>query len=113
MGEMITIPVEEYAALQAARDDLADLQAYGHAKAALARGEDEVVPAEVARRLIEGDSPLRVWREYRALTQQALSEAARVNRVQIAEIEAGRKSGSVTTVRKLARALGVSIDDLA
>ena len=112
MGEMITIPVEEYAALQAARDDLADLQVYGHAKAGLARGEDEVVPAEVARRLIEENSPLRVWREYRALTQQALADAAGVNRVQIAEIEAGRKSGSVKTVRKLARALGVSIDDL-
>ena len=37
---------------------------------------------------------------------------AKVNRVQIAEIEAGRKSGSLDTVKKLASALGVTIDDL-
>jgi mRNA interferase RelE/StbE len=34
------------------------------------------------------------------------------NRVQIADIEAGRKSGSVATLHKLAEALAVTVDDL-
>jgi mRNA interferase RelE/StbE len=42
----------------------------------------------------------------------ALFETSGVNRVQIADIEAGRKSGSVETIRKLADALGVAMDDL-
>jgi mRNA interferase RelE/StbE len=41
-----------------------------------------------------------------------LFEKSGVNRVQIADIEAGRKSGSVETIRKLADALEVAMDDL-
>jgi mRNA interferase RelE/StbE len=36
-----------------------------------------------------------------------------VNRVTVAEIETGRKQGSVATLRALANSLGVSLDDLA
>ena len=36
----------------------------------------------------------------------------RSNRVQIVDIEADRNSGSVRTLRKLADALGVTVDDL-
>ena len=44
----------------------ADLRAYDGATAALAAGEDELVPADYAKRLIVGESPLRGWRERRA-----------------------------------------------
>jgi mRNA interferase RelE/StbE len=36
-----------------------------------------------------------------------------VNRVTVAEIETGRKQGSITTLRALASALDVTLDDLA
>ncbi len=55
-----------------AAEDLADLSAYDGAKAALAAGEDELVPADYAKRLIAGESPLRVWRELRGLSQVKL-----------------------------------------
>lgn len=113
MGEMITIPVEEYQALQADREDLADLRAYDRATAALAAGEDELVPAEVVARLLAGESPVRVWRDHRGLTQSALAAASGVNRVQIVEIEAGRAKGSVETLKKLAVALNVTLDEVA
>ncbi|SLK09711.1 helix-turn-helix transcriptional regulator [Novosphingobium mathurense] len=113
MGEMITIPLDEYRAMKAAVIDLADLHSYDRAMAAIARGEEELVPAEVAQRLFDGEAPLRVWREYRGLTQQALANASGVNRVQIANIEAGDRVGSVATLGKLADALGILIDDLA
>ena len=41
-----------------------------------------------------------------------LAERARVNRVTVAEIETGRKQGSVATLRALAGALDVTLDDL-
>ena len=112
MGEMITIPLDEYKRMQAAVEDLADLQAHDRVLADLAAGREERVPALYVRRLIAGESPLRVWRSYRGLTQSALARASGVNRVQIADIEAGRKNGSLGTVRKLAEALGVAVDDL-
>ena len=113
MGEMITIPAAEYQALLGAATDLADLRAHDRAIAAIARGEEELVPEAVAKRLIAGENPLRVWREMRGLTQAALATASGVNRVQIANIESGAKTGSVATLRKLADALGVGLDDLA
>ncbi|UHD46894.1 helix-turn-helix transcriptional regulator [Aureimonas altamirensis] len=105
---MVTIERTEYERLLNAADDLADIIAYDRA---MAEG-GESLPSEAVKRMIEGESPLRVYRDLRGLTQAQLSESAGVNRVQIADIEAGRKSGSVDTIRKLADALSVSIDDL-
>ena len=112
MGEMISIPLEEYRSLQAAAEQLADLQAYDRGVAQLANGNEELLPAEFVKRMLSGESPLRVWREFRGFTQTALAEASNVNRVQIADIEAGRKSGSIETVKKLADALGITLDEL-
>jgi len=112
MNDLVTIPRTEYERLLSAAEALSDLAAYDRAKARLAAGEDEAIPAAFANRLLDGESPLRVWRAVRGLTQAALAEKAGVNRVQIAEIETGRKTGSVATLGKLARALGVSLDDL-
>jgi len=112
MNEMVPIPREEYDRLRAAAEDLADLQAYDRTKAALAAGEDEFVPADCANRLLNGENALRIYRNLRGLTQAALAEKAGVNRVTVAEIETGRKQGSVATLRALANALGVSLDDL-
>lgn len=113
MNEMVTIPREEYDRLQAASEDLADLQSYDRARAALAAGEEELVPANCVNRLLNGESPLRVYRDLRGLTQAALAARAGVNRVTVTEIETGRKQGSVTTLRALANALDVALDDLA
>ncbi len=112
MGEMVSVPVEEYQRLLAMAEGLSDVLAFDRAVDTLARGEDELVPAELAHRLIAGEAPLRVWREYRGLTQAALSEKSGVNRVQIANIESGARTGSVVTIKKLAVALGVAMDDL-
>lgn len=113
MGEMVSIPVEEYQRLLAIAEGVSDGLAFDRAVEALATGEDELLPAEFARRLIAGEAPVRVWREYRGLTQVALAELSGVNRVQITNIESGAKTGSVETLRKLAHALQVSLDDLA
>ena len=112
MTDTVTIPRAEYDRLLAIAEDMTDNAALDRVVARLASGEEKAVPAAFANRIIDGESPLRVYREYRGLTQVALAEAPGVNRVQIADIEAGRKSGSVETVRKLAAALNVAVDDL-
>ena len=113
MNEMVTITREEYQRLLSAAEDLADIAAYDRAKTALTSGGEELVPAEFANRLIAGESPVRVFRDLRGLTQLGLSEASGVNRVQIANIESSSKRGSIDTLKKLAGALGVTLDDLA
>ena len=112
MDETVTISKAEYDRLCALEEELADMQAALAVEARIARGEEELIPAGVVDRLLDGEPPLRVWREFRNLTQAALARASGVNRVQIVEIEAGRSNGSVHTLRKLADALGVAVDDL-
>ena len=113
MNEMVTIPREEYDRLQAAAEDLADLQSYDRTKSALAAGEEELVPSDFVNRLLNSENALRVYRDLRGLTQAALAEKSGVNRVTVAEIETGRKQGSITTLRALASTLDVTLDDLA
>ncbi|MGI3213388.1 helix-turn-helix transcriptional regulator [Roseovarius tibetensis] len=113
MSEMISITRDEYDRLRAAAEDLVDLQSYDNAKATLAADEDELIPAQYVNRLLNGESALRVYRDLRGLTQAALAEQAGVNRVTVAEIETDRKKGSVATLRALADALEIALDDLA
>ena len=82
------------------------------AAAALTAGREERIPAEFAERIIDGENPLRVYREFRGLTQLALAEKSGVGRSYIADIERGTRDGTVSAYRKLADALGVLIDDL-
>ena len=112
MSETVTIPRTEYDRLCAAEEDFNDLRAALAVRGHIEAGTEELVPAAVADRLIDGANPLKVWREHRALSQSALARASGVNRVQLADIEAGRATGSARTLRAIADALGVSVDDL-
>lgn len=112
MTVTVTIPRAEYDRLRALEEDFEDFRAALDIEARIAAGEEELVPSDVADRLVDGEAPLRVWRQHRSLSQSALARVSGVNRVQIVEIEAGRNAGSVRTLRKLAEALGVTIDDI-
>ena len=112
MNETVTIPKAEYERLLALQEDFADIQAALAVEARIATGDEELIPANVVDRLLDGEQPLRVWREFRNLTQADLARSSGVNRVQIVDIEAGRNSGSVHTLRKLATVLDVTVDDL-
>ena len=112
MAETVTIPKTEYERLRALDEEFADIESALAIEAKIASGEEELIPSVVVDRLLAAEAPLRVWREYRQLTQVALAQASGVNRVQIVEIEAGRSTGSVHTLYKLATALDVDVDDL-
>ena len=112
MNETVTITRAEYDRLCATEEDFDDLRAALAVRDRIDSGTEELVPAAVADRLIDGESPLKVWREHRALSQSALARASGVSRVQIADIEAERATGSARTLRALADALRVTVDDL-
>jgi ribosome-binding protein aMBF1 (putative translation factor) len=72
----------------------------------------EYFPAGFVDRMLAGDHPLRIWREFRGLTMEQLDEKSGVTQSYISEIETGKKPGSVAAMKALAGALGVAIDDL-
>src|SRR5208282_3153392 len=105
--EFAVIPVAALRKLMEDAEMLADVKAYDAAKARLDEGEDELIPLEMTERRLRGESALRIWREHRKLTQERLAKKAKVSRALIAAIETGRKTGSVSTWKKLGAALGV------
>ncbi|HEV2349620.1 MAG TPA: helix-turn-helix transcriptional regulator [Terriglobia bacterium] len=72
----------------------------------------DYLTAQEARRLLDGESPVKVWRRKRARSQRELAAAAGVSAGYLAEIETGRKPGSASALAKLAKALHVQIEDL-
>ena len=110
--DTVTIPRAEYERLIEIAEDVTDAKAVRVHRAAKAAGDVLMIPDAAAARLIEGESPLRVFRELRGLSCVALAKMSGVNRIQIMDIEAGRATGSVHTLKALADALGVTIDDL-
>ncbi len=88
------------------------LRTYDQANAELKAGTDEMVPDAVVDRLAAGAPPLRMWREYRGLSQQALADAAGIGKSYIRQLGAGTRKGSVGNLRTLASAMNLDLDDL-
>ncbi|MGA2232074.1 MAG: helix-turn-helix transcriptional regulator [Tepidisphaeraceae bacterium] len=103
------VPLENFEQLRQDSEMLNDIRAYDAAKTR----KDEAFPSDVAERLIAGEHPIRVFRDYRGLTQAQLAKAAKIARAYLAEIESGRKEGSVTVLRAIAAALKLDLDDIA
>ena len=72
----------------------------------------EFFPAEMVDRLLAGESPIRVYRTYRGMTQKQLAEAAGINPVYLSQIETGKRTGSLRTLTAVARVLDVDPGDL-
>jgi mRNA interferase RelE/StbE len=105
---MITIPQEVYDRLVADSEMLADLAAYDAAKAEAGEG----MPLAVFYRIVSGENPVKVIREWRGLTQAELARRADLHRVQLHDIETGKSRGSVETLKAIAVALDVGMDDV-
>lgn len=92
--------------------DQADISKANKIVRDVAAGDDEVVPADVVRRLIAGENKVRVWRSHRGLSGRDLAAAAGVSAPFVSEIESGKKDASLSVMKKIADALKVDLDDL-
>ncbi len=110
--EMVVLSQVDYEELVEAAEMLEDIAAYDRFQERLARGEEEFIPAEFVNRMIDGESPVRVWRDFRGLSAKELAASAGISATYLSEIEARKKEGSVSVLKKLARALKVELDDL-
>lgn len=110
--EYAVIPYDEYRQLLEDARMLVDIRAYDSAKRAVASDDEELIPADVVDRLLDGDNPVRVWREYRGLAAADLAKACGVTAAAISQIESGKRRSSVTLLKKIAHTLGVDLESL-
>lgn len=113
--DLVVLSRKDYEALlrQAEQaEDLEDLLAVQAFEARVAAGEEERIPSEFVDRLIDGENPIRVWRDFRGLSAKELAAAAGISAAYLSEIETGKKEGSLSVFRQIARALRLDLDDL-
>jgi hypothetical protein len=110
--DMIVMPRALYEKLLSDAETAQDVTAYDKAKARLASGEDELVPASIANRLLDGENKVRVWREHRAMPAWQLAKQANISASYLSDIQNGKKVGGVAAMKAIAAALRVDLDDL-
>lgn len=106
--EYAVIPIREYRDLLEKAEIAEDVAAYD----AGMKDETDAVPFELVEELLDGVNPLLVWRKYRRMSQSALASESGTTQAAIAQIETGKRKGSIDVLKKLAGALGVDVDDL-
>ena len=111
--EYATLPRAEFEAMRERLEDMADVAAANEIMGAVADGTEAILPAEFVDRMLAGESPVRLWREHREISQSELARRSGIHRVNLGHIEAGRRGTSVETLKRLAEALDVTMDDLA
>ena len=116
-ADTVTIWRSDLNALIEAAEDADDLTAVRSQRAhevevGYEAAKADYLTVEEAERLLDGESAVRVWREKRGMTQRALAAAVDVPPGYLSEIESGKKVGSLTVWRGIARALHVPLEDL-
>jgi DNA-binding XRE family transcriptional regulator len=102
------IPLDFYERLLESAEESEDIRLYDEAK----KRDEEFFPVDLIKKIMGGQSPMKVYRTYRGLTQQALAEGMGISRSYLAEIESGKKSGSVRVLCMAATILAVDLDML-
>ena len=110
--EYAVVPIADYRTLIEKAEMLDDVAAFDKAEATLATCEDELVPSSIVDSLLANVNAVKVWREYRGMSQATLAEAAGLSQAYIAQIETGKREGRVDAFRAIANVLKVNIDDL-
>ena len=113
----VTLRKRDWKALITRLKDLEDLAAVNERLAHEKKvGKDvarrDYMTGDELRRILDDESPVKVWREKRGLSQRALAEQAGVSPSYLAEIEIGKKPGSADALRKLSRVLAISMENL-
>ena len=104
----VHIPEKDFRAMQEKLENMDDVRVLENSLA----DQDETFPFEIVERLLDGESPVKVFRNYRGLTQEDLASRAGTSQVSISDIESGKITGSVKTLKAIAGVLEIDLDDI-
>ncbi len=110
--EIVILSRDEYDRLIAADEDMKDAKTARRIIEQIASGEETVLTEAELDEFLKAKTPLSFWRKKRRMTQADLAKAAGIAQGFISEIESGQKPGTPATLKKIAQALNIKIDDL-
>jgi DNA-binding XRE family transcriptional regulator len=110
--EWAILPYEDYLQLIEQAELLEDIRDFDSISAAIDRGDEELIPADIVNSILDGKNPVKVWREYRSLTQQQLADAVEISKPYLSQIETGKRTGTTEVFAAIARALDISLEQI-
>ena len=111
--DIVVLSRKEYDQLiAAAAEDVAAAEILRRSIARVKSGEEESFTGAEVDAFLAAKTPLAFFRKKRGMSQDTLAKRAGITQSYLSEIENGRKSSDVRTLRKLADALKVSLDSL-
>jgi DNA-binding XRE family transcriptional regulator len=108
--EWAVIPYNDYLTLIEKAEMLDDVDEYDRIQSAIIRGEEELIPSEIVDAILDGQNPIKVFREYRLLTQHELADKVGISVPYLSQIETQKRQGSIRVLTAIARALNVTLD---
>ena len=72
----------------------------------------ETVPHELVVRLVSGENPIRVWRQYREKTMEEVAKKIGVTQSYLSQLELSKRQASQKVLKLLAAHLDVDIEEL-
>jgi hypothetical protein len=112
-GEVAILPRQEYEALAAraaeADEDIGTARLIARARKEIDAGVP-LIPLDQTERIANGEQPIRVLREWRAMTQAQLSKSAHIGQGYLSDLETRRRAGGTAVLRAIAEALRVPLD---
>lgn len=90
-------------------EDAEDAAIFDRRMAELRADPSKMLPAEVSRLMLRGDRLLTALRKWRNMTQMHLAFRTGLPQEHLSEIEAGTKSGTRDTLKKIAKALDIDV----
>ncbi len=91
---------------------LQDVQDYDTSKAAIARGDEALVPSEVVHAILDGENPIQVWRQHRGLSRQELAANAGITLSYLSQLETNERAAPLDVLSALAKALNAPPETL-
>ena len=107
--QMVSMPLADWETIEEA---LEDEHLSRIANDWLSATREPGIPIDLARLIIGGLHPLRVYREHRGLSQAELAEKVGVRQPAIAQIEGRNRIGRPALLAKLAAALDMPLETL-
>ena len=101
----LTMTTEEY-------EDLIDARDAESAIRAIAAGTLQTLSGDDVDAYLAAPAPLAFWRKHRGYTQADMARSIGVSQPYLAQLENARRQGSVSIYQRLARQLGLGVNEL-
>ena len=108
--EWAVIPYKEFKIIQETIEDAEDIRDIEKNLKAIEGNTEIAVPGEITFAVIDGASPIRVWREYKKIKLNELAKKVGISASYLSQIENKKRNPTIDTIKLIASALGIEVD---